>query len=496
MLPHDVFNDDNPSAQSRFSQASVPPVLLRDWSILGQAVQTRVGTVARDIVRFGIADVLNQEPINDASTILSEWASTTAKEICAAIETVDMRSVADSDRKGRVNKIIRDAMNRTYDSPRFLSTHTRHFKREVIRDPTHIIWREFVDAMAAAVTDALTHTGNPKRVLAIHECARQFVREEMLCRPPAGSGGSMEPVAGPVLRYGKRGSGQESWVVDRREIEGYRAVEKLMRSHIERFPKNRRPLCVAVFGPPGSGKSTAVKRINESLNSDTTKLIGSFNLSQFRTEDELKPAFEKIRDEGANAVPIAFFDEFDCQSRDGVPLAWLKYFLAPMEEGLFERVDITNAVLVFAGGTKTTFNDFSLAGRSRDDQQWVQFSEAKGPDFVSRLRGHLNIVGINPADADDELYLIRRAIMIRNVVAQMQDLKEGQRARVDENLLRAVLHVPMYWHGSRALRMLLEQCSPRGGRLAAYEVPPIQQLNMLVDGKAFLDLLNNVHAEV
>jgi hypothetical protein len=54
-------------------------------------------------------------------------------------------------------------------------------------------------------------------------------------------------------------------------------------------------------------------------------------------------------------------------------------------------------------------------------------------------------------------------------------------------MLHALLYIPEYWHGGRAVRMLLELCTSNDGRISASAVPPIHQLNMLVDGKVFLN---------
>ena len=124
-----------------------------------------------------------------------------------------------------------------------------------------------------------------------------------------------------------------------------------------------------------------------------------------------------------------------------------------------------------------------------------RIQQGKGPDFVSRLRGHLNVVGVNPADTDDELYLVRRAILIRSILAGLQDLKENAAADIDLRMVHALLHVPEYRHGARAARMLLEQCESEG-RVSVSAVPPIHQLNMLVDGKAFQDLLTNAPSQM
>lgn len=309
-------------------------------------------------------------------------------------------------------------------------------------------------------------------------------------------------IAAPVVKLGKKDPSKANddrmIIVDRREIEGCRAIEKLMVAHLADIKAkiNRRPLCFAVFGPPGSGKSTAVKKIIEHLDDGDSKFkkMPSYNLSQFSQVEELHSAFADIANASVDdQIPVAFFDEFD--SRFQEPLGWLKMFLAPMEDGVFGKSNVKNAILVFAGGTSPTFSDFSLENRPRTDDQWIEFSKAKGPDFVSRLRGHLNVVGINPADSDDELYMIRRAILIRSLISEIQGLKSDSEAQIDTGMLRALLHVPEYRHGGRAVRMLLDLCQSDDHRVSVSAVPPIHQLNMLVDGKAFQDLLNTTFTD-
>lgn len=160
-----------------------------------------------------------------------------------------------------------------------------------------------------------------------------------------------------------------------------------------------------------------------------------------------------------------------------------------MEDGKFKGKSVRNAILVFAGGTSYTFREFSLANRSISDPQWIKFSDAKGPDFASRLSGHLDIVGVNTAGADDELFLIRRALLLRSMLSEMQGLRSGYTARIDTRMLSALLNSPEYRHGGRSMRKLLELCTANDGSISPSAVPPIHQLNMHVDGKAFLDLL-------
>ena len=121
-----------------------------------------------------------------------------------------------------------------------------------------------------------------------------------------------------------------------------------------------RPLSIAVFGTPGSGKSFGIVEVANSIASNLIKKL-DFNLSQFRSPLDLVNAFHKVRDivlEGK--IPLVFFDEFD-SALEG-KLGWLKYFLAPMQDGVFREGDsihpIGKAIFVFAGGTSSTFKEF------------------------------------------------------------------------------------------------------------------------------------------
>ncbi|MCA9248014.1 MAG: ATP-binding protein, partial [Planctomycetales bacterium] len=275
--------------------------------------------------------------------------------------------------------------------------------------------------------------------------------------------------------------------------------------HQEESGSNKRPLCLALFGPPGSGKSFAVRAINDAINESLSnkgsldiRVLPAYNLGQYTSVDGLDDAFSDIQTEindvqarkaGKSVVPIAFFDEFD-SSFDKQEFGWLKFFLAPMEDGAFGKHKVQNAILVFAGGTRHTFDEFSLANRPQTDQQWIQFSKAKGPDFASRLAGHLDIVGINSTGVEDELFMIRRSLLIRSMLSEFQGLKEGDEAHIDDKITKALLKVPYFRNGGRSVRMLLELCLDQTNCVSASEIPPIHQLNMHVEGKAFLDLLH------
>lgn len=317
------------------------------------------------------------------------------------------------------------------------------------------------------------------------------------------------PISTPILVLGlapERSSDKDGRLtfVDRQEVESIRAVKRLIEQYLRSVARKEatRPISIAVFGPPGSGKSVAVKKIIGMMGNTgcTTKEI-PVNLSQLPHVEALSEVFQDIALQSREGLPVVFFDEFD--SALGQKLGWLKYFLAVMEDGeylavtrdgKYKKIEIKQAVFVFAGGTSNTFEEFSLADRSRSDPQWAAFSEAKGPDFVSRLKGHINVVGINPSGPDDDLYLIRRALALRHLIGEKQNLRDGAEARIDPTMLNAFLHVPVYVHGSRSMRMLVDLCVShnKNNIVAMSEVPPIHQLNMQVDGKSFAALASGL----
>ena len=155
----------------------------------------------------------------------------------------------------------------------------------------------------------------------------------------------------PYARFGKL------LLVDRAEIESLRGLERLVRAY-ERDPRPKKPLSIAVFGAPGSGKSFSVKQVAKTvLGKDVPVLV--FNLSQFSDPGELIGAFHQVRDKVLEGItPVVFWDEFD--SREYM---WLQYLLAPMQDGAFQEGQITHpigkCVFVFAGGTSYDFANFS-----------------------------------------------------------------------------------------------------------------------------------------
>ena len=281
--------------------------------------------------------------------------------------------------------------------------------------------------------------------------------------------------------------------VDRTEIEAYRSIKNLIAEYIS-TDNAVRPLSIAVFGTPGSGKSFGVTEVAASIAPNLIKKI-DFNLSQFQSVNDLIAAFHKVRDIALDGkLPLVFFDEFD--SNFGGNLGWLKYFLAPMQDGVFREGDslhpIGKAIFVFAGGTSSTYESF--CGEDIKDNAKVElfennFKNAKGPDFVSRLRGYVNILGPNQTDNNmDQLFIIRRAMLLRSLLVRKTPylINDNGEAQVDNGIIRALLKVSKFKHESRSMEAILEMSTLSGVKKWEQSYLPSQdQLKLHVDEQEF-----------
>jgi len=274
---------------------------------------------------------------------------------------------------------------------------------------------------------------------------------------------------------------------DRSEIESFRSVKNLIHEYIS-SSNITRPLSIAVFGPPGSGKSFGVTEVAESVAPGKLDKPLEFNLSQFNSAADLIIAFHKIRDIALGGkLPIVFFDEFDSDYNG--KLGWLKYFLAPMNDGVFRDGEtmhpIGRAIFVFAGGTCSTFKEFSK------EEVDLDFKNVKGPDFVSRLRGYVNIKGPNPLNKDENLYMIRRAQVLRFLLQKnAANIFERKKCCIDSGVLRALIKIPEYKHGIRSMLAIIEMSMLAGRKtFEQAALPSPEQLRLHVDDEIFSRLV-------
>lgn len=318
-----------------------------------------------------------------------------------------------------------------------------------------------------------------------------------------GKADSLENV--PVAQFGKLKT------VDKNEIENFRGIKNLIKDYLD-DDKDNKPLSIAVFGPPGSGKSFAVKSVAKSVMGGMEKKakILEYNLSQFESPLDIIRAFHEVRDHAlTGTAPLVFFDEFDSTYQNR-RLGWLKYFLAPMQDGEFKEGETTHpvgrAIFVFAGGTHRSLEEFARESDVQkqdngDDLQ--QFIAAKGPDFVSRLKGFVNILGPNPIDKDshrdtsprcDRFFIIRRAVLLRALLLQQKSIisRDGKNTiRIDEDVLRALLLIPKYNHGARSMNAIINMSMLKGRDcFEKAALPSPEQLGLHVAPFVFMNILD------
>jgi hypothetical protein len=171
-----------------------------------------------------------------------------------------------------------------------------------------------------------------------------------------------------------------------------------------------------------------------------------------------------------------------------------------MQDGEFQQGQINHpigrAIFIFAGGTSHRMDDFGA------DLDEAERRTAKLPDFISRLKGFLNILGPNPIEGiSDPYFIIRRAIILRvlfdlNVPRIFNEDGPTRQVQIDQGILRALLETKRYKHGVRSMESILTMSMLAGqSSFERSNLPPESQLNLHVDGRDFLARVQQINLD-
>ncbi len=256
---------------------------------------------------------------------------------------------------------------------------------------------------------------------------------------------------------------------DPAEIAPVVTLQAVMDSYVSK-DQVLRPLCIGVFGPPGSGKSFAVKEVARVISKrydDSPFEFFEFNLTQFSGPEEINSAIDLVRASVAKGkVPVAFWDEFDCPYH-GKEFGYLRYFLPSMQDGVTYVHGIPRyigrSLFVFAGGVKGSYDEMEELLHLPEPAAQKMVKSIKIPDFMSRLRVVLDIDGIDIPEellrdsaSDQDLDELKRILLKRAfIIAHQMNHHWKKAARKTSGLLLRLL-IARYKFGARSIEAVIE----------------------------------------
>ena len=271
---------------------------------------------------------------------------------------------------------------------------------------------------------------------------------------------------------------------DPAEIDPIITLQGVMASYVSK-ESVQRPLCIGVFGPPGSGKSFSVKEVARAISqggNDAPFTFFEFNLTQFSNPDQINGAIDQVRAAvAAGSIPVVFWDEFDCRY-NGHEFGYLRYFLPAMQDGVTYAngipYHIGRSIFVFAGGVKASWADMEAILTQGTTEELALKKALKIPDFMSRLRVVLDIDGIGMDDGlltpdlspekreELRLVLLKRAF----IIAHQMSTHWKKAARKTSGLLLRLL-LARYKFGARSIEAVIE--ASRAADRLVYGLPEL-----------------------
>lgn len=292
----------------------------------------------------------------------------------------------------------------------------------------------------------------------------------------------------PVQQFGNM------LTVERNEQESLRAIVSAVNERLNQ--DNQRPTSIGVLGPPGSGKKFTTANVADHIAGDAAVQKLTYNARLMKSED-FTAACHTIRDHTATGqLTIVSFENFEAILESRNPL--LNDFLVMMRDGTF-----TDRGHVHSLGSPLMFflvnqEHGALAGIPTPiTPTAADFKERSGVDeslLLDHLDGIVRVTGPNQTSAQDKMFSVRRAIMLRQLLKQKHPhlVASDDTMRVEEGVLHALLLVPSYKHGLRSLEKIISTSRLSGRtRFDVSALPPEEQIQLYVDGRVFMSFLRS-----
>lgn len=280
--------------------------------------------------------------------------------------------------------------------------------------------------------------------------------------------------------------------LDRNEQESLRAVIDAIHERLE--INTARPTSIGILGPTGSGKKFTTSNIADYVAGERTAQKLTYNARLLKSDD-LVAACHKIRDHTASGqLTIVSFENFEAVLRSGHEL--LNEFLVIMRDGQFTDRGHTHSLgapLMFflvnqeAGASLSTPTPITPTATDFKDRPAMDESL-----LLDHLHGVVRVLGPNQASAEDKMFAVRRAVMLRQLLKQRHPHLESNNGhmKIEEGVLHALLLVPSYKHGLRSLEKIISTSRLSGrSKFDVAALPPEEQIQLYVDGRIFMSYL-------
>ncbi|KAK5725738.1 hypothetical protein LTR15_003928 [Elasticomyces elasticus] len=293
----------------------------------------------------------------------------------------------------------------------------------------------------------------------------------------------------PIQQFG------DLLTVERSEQESLRAVVEAVNERLN--SSIRRPTSIGIIGSAGSGKKFTASNLAAHISSDRSTNRLNYN-ARLLKKDDLVSACHAIRDHTASGeLTIVIFENFEAVLE--ADSALLNDFLVIMRDGQFTdrgSVHSLGPPLMFflVNHDNTSGTDEPFPPPTPTSPRTTDFRPRPALDLsllMDYLHGLVRVSGPNMSSAQDKAYSVRRAIMLRHLLAQKHPhLIVNGKMNVEEGVLHALLLVPRYKHGLHSLEKIISTSRLSGrNKFDVSALPPEEQIQLHVDGKIFMSHL-------